>query len=251
MAAKKETAEQKLLKLIENSKGQKDAPPAAQSSAPSDSVTPVAPPVASEQVAMKVAQSVRSPALPGIALPVFLQNLGGVFKKGGAPGAMVGLGLRQVNSLLTLTTVAVMFFFTGKLFLGWSQMNQQISFLLDGKVTRTGEREQLIPLTKDVAYYLDLVQTRNIFKPYEKKQGKETKFTGDNRVVASKTEHLKLRGISWLDSAETASAIIEDADSGMTYFLKQGDQVKDVTVKTIYADQVIMSYEGEEIAIKL
>ena len=248
MATKKETAEQKLLKLIESSQWQKGvtspSPPAQTVAFPESTVSP-SPVNESEQIALRVAQSVRSPAVPGLKISSFLQNLGSLFKRS---GTTAGVGLSQVNRLLTLVAVCMFFVLAGKMFMGWTESNQKISFLLDTKVSRTGE--QLIPITKEVAYYLDQVQTRNIFKPYEKKQG-DNKSSAENRVIASKTQHMKLRGISWLDSPETASAIVEDSDTGTTYFLKQGDRLKDVTVKTIYADQVIMVYEGEEIAIKL
>ena len=50
------------------------------------------------------------------------------------------------------------------------------------------------------------------------------------------TKDLKLVGISWLDSAESASAMIENTQSGVTYFLKSGEQINSVTVKQIFAD---------------
>ena len=98
---------------------------------------------------------------------------------------------------------------------------------------------------KDLAYYLDQVNLRNMFRPYE---GKEK--VGE-QGLAQKMSKYKLVGIAWLDLPETASVMIEDTQSGMTYFLKEGEKLDDVTIKTIYTDRMVLTYENEEITIKL
>ena len=61
----------------------------------------------------------------------------------------------------------------------------------------------------------------------------------------------KLVGIAWLDLPETASIMIEDTHKKETFFLKQGEQLEGVTVKTIYTDRAVFSHENEETTIKL
>ena len=50
---------------------------------------------------------------------------------------------------------------------------------------------------------------------------------------------------------ETASIMIENIETKKTYFFKTGEQLEGVTVKTIYTDRVVFSYENEETTIKL
>jgi hypothetical protein len=45
--------------------------------------------------------------------------------------------------------------------------------------------------------------------------------------------------------------MLEDTETGRTYFLRSGDKIQDFTVKTIYADRAILVFENEEISIKL
>ena len=57
--------------------------------------------------------------------------------------------------------------------------------------------------------------------------------------------------MAWLDLPESASIMIEDSQTKTTYFLKTGEKLEDVTIKTIYTDRVVFSYENEETTIKL
>ena len=57
-------------------------------------------------------------------------------------------------------------------------------------------------------------------------------------------------GISWLDRVDTASVMLEDTEKKVTYFLKKGEGIDNIIVKTIYADSAVLGYENEEITIK-
>ena len=61
----------------------------------------------------------------------------------------------------------------------------------------------------------------------------------------------KIVGIAWLDVPESATVMLEDTTTRMTRFLKEGDKIEDVIVKTIYTDRVVVGYANEEIVIKL
>ena len=112
--------------------------------------------------------------------------------------------------------------------------------------------ESLIPKVQAVSYYASEVKRRNIFQPYEEKTTTGVVTTGISKdsPIVRKTKNLRLVGISWLDTVESASAMIEDTEKNMTYFLKKGEKMGDIIVKTIYADSVALGYENEEIIIK-
>ena len=45
--------------------------------------------------------------------------------------------------------------------------------------------------------------------------------------------------------------MVENQISGVTYFLGQGERINDVMIESIYADSIVVSYQGEEIEMKL
>jgi hypothetical protein len=61
----------------------------------------------------------------------------------------------------------------------------------------------------------------------------------------------KLVGIAWLDLPETASVMINDTKKNKILFLKKGEQLEGITVKTIYTDRAVFSRDNEETTIKL
>ncbi len=130
---------------------------------------------------------------------------------------------------------------------GISLLKQNVD-LTDDSQSKPSTTEAVLPATKSLKYYLDNVKSRNIFKPYQPMHAKSTPGQVD---VSQRLSKFKLVGVSWLDLPETASVMIEDTQSHVTYFLKQGEQLEGVTVKTIYTDRAVFSYENEEITIKL
>ena len=104
-----------------------------------------------------------------------------------------------------------------------------------------------LPSTPSVDYYLQIINERNIFKPYVAKTVQKAAVRGLVQLMSK----YKLVGISWLDLPETASVMIEDIQKNETFFLKQGEQLEGVTVKAIYTDRAVFSHENEETTIKL
>jgi len=113
----------------------------------------------------------------------------------------------------------------------------------------------ILPLFGEVAEYVSSVSVRNIFQPYEEKVVVEkevvpAEILGIQQVI-DRTKDLKLVGISWLDTADSASAMVENTGSGVTYFLRPGDKINEVLVTSIYADSIVVEFQGEQLEIKL
>ena len=107
-----------------------------------------------------------------------------------------------------------------------------------------------MPQIQKLSFYLAAVDRRNIFQPYEEKAAKNVDASGKNSRIARETQKLRLVGVSWLDKIDTASVMIEDTEKNMTYFLKKGEKIGNIYVKTIYADSAVLGYENEEIIIR-
>ena len=129
---------------------------------------------------------------------------------------------------------------------GFSLLNQAVEFPRESK-TDVSLSDIALPSTPSADYYLQKINERNIFKPYVPKVAKTAAVQG----LAQLMSKYKLVGIAWLDLPETASIMIEDTQKKETFFLKQGEQLEGVTVKTIYTDRAVFSHENEETTIKL
>lgn len=236
---KKETAEQKLLKIIETSQ----AAPAAAASAPA---------MQASSAATAVAAAVKGTGLPPISASSLLAPFLGILKgkSFAAPGVDIAFGPREVNRALMLAVAIVVFLAFSSFFSGMKMLRQKVDFSIDTKNAQN--EEAVIPATKSMTLYLANIQKRNIFLPYEKKEvALEDLASPEAKNITALVKDLRLVGISWLDSPESASAMIEDTKTGNTYFLKQGDNVNELTIKNIFADRIVLSYQGEELAIKL
>ena len=154
--------------------------------------------------------------------------------------------MRMLNQILIVGIVICAAGLAYEMRAGLSLLNKEIDFSDEMKTSHVTAAVAL-PVEKNVKYYLDRVAARNIFRPYDG----QAKGAGGQQSLAKRLSKYKLVGVAWLDLPETASIMIEDTANKTTYFLKQGEQLEDVTVKTIYTDRVVFSYENEETIIKL
>ena len=115
--------------------------------------------------------------------------------------------------------------------------------------------DNLLPKFKEMVQYVDAVSRRNVFQPFERKVVEKEKDAPEElkgiEKIMDRMKELKLVGISWLDTPESASAMIENTTSGITYFLRTGDNIQGVKVKEIFVDSIIIVYDGEEMEMQL
>jgi hypothetical protein len=104
--------------------------------------------------------------------------------------------------------------------------------------------------TKRLSAYLASTEERKIFQPFEELTAAGVVVSNKNQRASQVAEKYRLVGISWLDNVESASVMLEDKESKVTYFLQRGAKVGDLIVKTIYADSVELGYQDEEIIIR-
>ncbi|MDP8265964.1 MAG: hypothetical protein P9M07_03355 [Candidatus Aceula meridiana] len=238
--AKKETAEQKLLRIIEEGAKESGEPTGQVAAASATAVG----------TAQSVAAAVKGPGItiPPIALNIggLLQGLQGIFPKGQS------FGIKQINMIMGVLIIICVIFLAGIYKSGMSQLKSGLDFASDVKAKGLQFASSVMPQYENVDSFLEYVLQRNIFRPYEKKQGdKASNVPLGTQLLSEKLQKLKLVGISWLDSPDTASVMVEQTETGMTYFLKQGESFDEITVKIIYADRVIFGYQTEEMEVRL
>ena len=155
--------------------------------------------------------------------------------------------IRTLNLILFLVIlVSIIWVFAFEIPSGCALLNKTVDFPFASKPDLSMS-ESSLPSVSSVDYYLKSLEERNIFKPYVPKTAEKKTVQG----LAQQMAKYKLVGIAWLDLPESASIMIEDTRKNETIFLKAGEQLEGVTVKTIYTDRVVFSHENEETTIKL
>ncbi len=237
----KDTAESKLLKLIEETDAKDNAAnPAAASASPDVS---------------KVLNSVSSVGVSGGALTPFFQKIIALFSGGSSPSA--ASGLRFLNVVLVILIFMIGSFFVQDFSRGMQQSHEKVVYEVNQAVSDS--QEMVLPTVRDVADYIAAISERNIFRPFEKKVEEAKVIVPlENQQIKDKLANFKLVGISWLNSPETATAMVEDKSRSITLFLKTGDDLskssenlRGVTLDVIYADRVEFSFQGEKITLNL
>ena len=150
----KETAEQKLLKIIENADAQSKGAASGASADPA---------------AQAVAHSVKGTGLNFSVPPVFNAFLS-FFKKDGSRPA-VAFGLREFNQAIIVVVCLVFVMFVMDLNKGLKSSDQNLNFSLPQQ--NVNLNENIIPQPAQIEEYLQVVDRRNIFQPFEKKEEEE------------------------------------------------------------------------------
>lgn len=200
MTAKEETAEQKLLKMIEaNSAG-------------------------------RTASAVRG--------------------KSSQRAAGLMTAVKTANRVFMVAAVCAILFFVYEVKTGLDYANRDVTVESGVTTTRSsGSAGVIFPVVQRLSYYLANVKQRDIFQPYETPR----LAGGQNQEslrLAKAIEAYRLVGVAWFETVETASVMIEDKKNNVTYFLKKGEKLGNINVKTIYADSALLGLENEEIIIR-
>jgi hypothetical protein len=223
------SAEQQLLKLIEESGG-KEAEPGRPASVPG------------------------KPRRPGLTFGAMMSGLKGRFsffkrtakKKTATAKKRFTVNFAAVNSALAFLAVLLAFYVGSDAFLSWRRLKMTPKLNFQNEKTQTEAPPKEAGL-KDSAYYMNDVMERDIFKggAIVKEEKKKETATADANEA---TKNLSLVGISW---SANPDVIIEDKASSRTFFVKRGQMVgENVKVEAVYKDHVILSYEGEEFELR-
>lgn len=161
------------------------------------------------------------------------------------------VALKTFNKFLFFGLIASVLFLANEVFVGFQLMGKDVSFGVDTSlVAQARDVERMGPTSQRLSFYLAGINQRNIFIPYEDSTKQAVSLSDDSSKIARATRNMKLVGISWMNTVESASVMIEDVKKGETYFLQAGEKAGDIVVKTIYADSVELGYENEEIIIR-
>ncbi len=159
--------------------------------------------------------------------------------------------IKLLNVVLIVAVVGCLGLLFNQFAVGNSLINSSSEFGADITVKKGLRPNLALPTVQRLSYYLADINSRNIFQPFQREvEETVTKVSDTTRAVARKTRDFRLVGVAWFDSVDSASAMIEDTNKKVTYFLRRGEKIGDVSVKTIYADGVELGYQNEEIIIQ-
>ena len=112
-------------------------------------------------------------------------------------------------------------------------------------ISAAGNKPQ--PFSKpleSLAHYEEIFQKSALFGTYSS-QGALPVLSSS---IAELTKDYRLKGVMILDTPE---AILEDARTQQTTFVKTGDKLGDLTVKEIREGVLVLSYYGEEKELRI
>ncbi len=221
--------EKKLLKIIENSGGKADAKETVKSAA----VRPLKRP----------------------ELPAFLKKLKFSFPSGGRkpaakfhPGSVMSADFRKVNGVLVVCTLITLVYFLLSIGMYKKDAAKDIRSVLFEKGAHdvaASMPKVIVSMseTSTLENLLDKIKKRDFFKPVAtqaKKAPAEKAVLLSSQAIEQATANMRLVGISYASAAEDSYAMIEDAETKITYFAKEGQLVMGVKVVAIGKDKVIL-----------
>ncbi|MGD9014620.1 MAG: hypothetical protein PVI33_01160 [Candidatus Omnitrophota bacterium] len=183
-----------------------------------------------------------------IALKARFSFLKARFKGGVGLKWLSQLEIKTINRILELCIFVLIFYLVSNFAISMINLNKDPSLAFEINEASVSSALVEASLLKADAYYLGKARTRDIFKMgltsvADAEQITEVPVSGISEAVGK----LKLVGISWSDDPDI---IIEDTQVQRAYFLKRGQKINDFTVKAVFKDKVILSYNEEEVELK-
>lgn len=112
--------------------------------------------------------------------------------------------------------------------------------------------ESQVGVGQKLDYYMKPLEQRNPFispsaEPTEEEQQEALEMLKpQSNRMAEILGGMKLVGISWSQKNNEPLAMIEDVETGRTYFARQGQIVRGTKIQSITQEKVVVTYEGEE-----
>lgn len=160
--------------------------------------------------------------------------------------------IKTFNRLLIAGVFLAVVNFAYSLFSGMQLAGQTVHFSVDeASVQRSFDTGNLVPSAQKLSFYMSNIDKRNILEPFEAASSTNiVEVSSENQAIAQATQHLRLVGISWMKTIDSASVMLEDKSRNITHFLRKGEKLGNIQIKTIYADSVELGYENEEMIIR-
>ncbi|GEM_PF-1898738 len=112
---------------------------------------------------------------------------------------------------------------------------------------KTGMEDLFSPKTMDMEplqVFQEAVVKRNLFNVTDTHSGAIERKSSITELV----KDYRLKGIALFSAPE---GIIEDATTGHSVFVKEGEKLGPVTVKQIKGESVVLSHDGEDAELKI
>ncbi|MCQ9204777.1 MAG: hypothetical protein NG737_00465 [Omnitrophica bacterium] len=165
-------------------------------------------------------------------------------------GGISPLDFKLINSILVLCIIILAGYFLYNAYFSTTNLRNMPDLQLDSKESiKTAAFPEVSVLKKSSTYYLGKVRQRNIFRIGGADSVDLSKVFAP--VIAARLvdeiKHLRLVGISWSDDPD---AMVEDTNTGRTFFIKRGEMIDKFKVEAIFKDKIILGYGGEEVELK-
>jgi len=165
------------------------------------------------------------------------------------------LDLKSINQVLALV-LAGLICLTGYFAFGERSDISSVTAAVS-KIKFPDMEEKVITPFQDLAFYLDQVQTRDIFNEFKEPKPPPPVVKPvepppppppPKVTIQEKAKNLKLLGISW---GADPKVIIKNGSTQEVLFLEEGQKIKgtDIRVKKILKDEVMISSEGDDMKL--
>lgn len=171
------------------------------------------------------------------------------FRKHFAGRKVFQLDVRMINALLLGSSVLVAVYFAVSSFFSYSDIERKLGAWDTVVPVDPSSAQKAVSSLKELDYYLDKVQERDIFQIGPRRKVVKAAEVGPQSAgLTEATKDLRLVGISWSDNPDV---MIEDVNRKMTFFLKRGQELEGgVVIRDVFKDKVILEYNGEEMELQ-